>query len=208
MATTTSRNLSRLRFAADETSLERLGGAQIDWTRVTAVDADNRKVVPSGTVMSRVTASGLLVPRSATFALTNVSVSSNVATATSVAHGLTTGDSITVSGASLAYVNGVKTVTVTDANTITFPATGANASATGTIVGARVAVGILETDAHDQAPADSLSGYSLLGGGVVYDNVLPDATGTPKAVPAAYKAELATAGCTFKFVRYVDSRAI
>ena len=84
---------------------------------------------------------------------------------------------------------------------------GGTYTATGTVLAARSAVGLLETDATEGAGAEALSGYSLLVGGVVYDSLLPDATSSPKALPAAYKTELASAGCTFKYVTYADSRS-
>lgn len=84
---------------------------------------------------------------------------------------------------------------------------GGTYAAGGTIIAARSAAGILETDAVYLGHGDSLSGYSLLVGGVVYDTLLPDATSTPKVLPAAYKSELAAAGCSFKYSTYADSRA-
>lgn len=84
---------------------------------------------------------------------------------------------------------------------------GGTYTATGTVVVARSAVGLLETDATEGAGAEALSGYSLLVGGVVYESLLPDATGSPKALPAAYKTELDSAGCTFKYITYADSRS-
>jgi hypothetical protein len=84
---------------------------------------------------------------------------------------------------------------------------GGTYAATGTIVASRSAAGILETDAVYAGHSDSLSGYSLLVGGVLLETLLPDASGTPKVLPAAYKSELAAAGCTFKYAAYADSRA-
>jgi hypothetical protein len=85
---------------------------------------------------------------------------------------------------------------------------GGTYAATGTITAARSAVGILETNAAQNASSHALSGYSLLVGGVFYENLLPDATGTPKVLPAAYKAELVSAGCAVKFApAYADNRA-
>jgi hypothetical protein len=189
----------------DEESLERAGGHQIDWTTVTLADADSKKYLKAGTVVGK-TAAGLLVPRGATQTITVV-VTSNVATATLVGHGHSVGDVLIISGANLAYVNGTKTIaSVPDADTFTFVATGANGTATGTIVASRTAIGILETDAVYASHSDSLSGYSLLVGGVLYETLLPDATGTPKMLPAAYKTELDAAGCTFKYQTYADSR--
>jgi hypothetical protein len=202
----TSYSFSRARAIVDESSLERNPGAQIDWSVITA-DADGAKRVKAGTVVSRM-ASGKVQPRSYALTLTSVSVTSNVATATKTGHGFSVGEQIYVSGANLSYVNGLVTIaTVPDANTFTYAATGANATATGTIVASRVATEILETDATDQNLAESYSGYGSLIGGVLYVNLLPDATGTPKVLPAQYVTELKNANCTFKFVQYADTRA-
>lgn len=80
-------------------------------------------------------------------------------------------------------------------------------AASGTLTAARSASEILETDATDANNAEAYSGYSTLVGGVLWENLLPDATGTPKVVPAQYKSELVSAGCTFKFRTYADTRA-
>lgn len=199
--------LSRVRGVADESSLERAGGHQIDWSTITA-GSDGEKRVTGLTVMGR-RASGLLVPRAFAKTLTSVVVASNVATATLVGHGFAVGDLIYVSGANLAYVNGLKTVaTVADADTFTFAATGANATATGTITANFQAVGLLETNAAQNAGSHALTGYSLLVGGVFYENLCPDSAGTPKVIPAQYKTELVASGCSIKFApAYADSRA-
>lgn len=199
----TTTSLTRLRPYADESSLERAGGHQIDWAAIAAINGV--KQIRAGTVMGR--KAGKVQPCAVGVTLTSVVVASNVATATLTGHGFAVGDVITVAGANLAYANGVKTiVSVPDANTFTFEATGADAAATGTITARVAAQQIIETDATEGARAESLSGYSMLVGGVLYENLLPDAAGDPKAVPAAYKAELTTAGCSFKWVRYADSR--
>jgi hypothetical protein len=202
----TSYSLSRVRAVVDESSLERVMGAQIDWASITA-DADGAKRVKAGTVVSR-KADGKVQPRSFTLTLTSVVVASNVATATKVAHGYSVGEQIYISGANLAYVNGLKTIaSVPTADTFTFTATGADATATGTIVASRVATEILETDATDLNTAEAYTGYGSLVGGVLYENLLPDASGTPKVLPSQYKTELVNAGCTFKFRQFADTRA-
>lgn len=202
----TNYTLSRARAIADESSLERLPGAQIDWSVITA-DADGAKRVKAGTVVSR-TAAGKVQPRAYQQSITSVVVAANVATATKNGHGYSVGEQLYISGGSLAYANGLVVVaTVPDASTFTYAATGANASATGTIVASRVATEILETDATDQNLAESYSGYGSLVGGILFENLLPDASGTPKVLPAQYKTELKNAGATFKFVQYADTRA-
>lgn len=202
----TTYNISRVRGVADESSIERAGGHLIDWDSVTA-GADGAKRLIGLQVVSR-RADGKLQPRSHSVTLTSVVVASNVATATLEDHGFSAGEEIFVAGASLAYANGLVTiVSVPDADTFTYAATGANATATGTITAARVAVGLLETNAAEDSDAQALSGYSLIVGGVLYETLMPDAAGSPKALPAQYRTELRNAGCTFKFVRYADSRA-
>jgi hypothetical protein len=201
----TNYTMSRARAIVDESSLERLPGAQIDWASVTAA-GDGTKSLKAGTVISR-KADGQFQPRSYSQTITVV-VASNVATATKVAHGLSVGETVFISGANLSYVNGLKVVaTVPTADTFTFEATGANATATGTILASRAATAILETDAHQSNLAEALSGYGALVGGVLYENLLPDATGTPKVLPAQYKTELKNADGSFKFVQYQDTRA-
>lgn len=202
----TSYNLTRVRPVVDESALERTSGAQINWAAITA-DSDGAKRVKAGTVVSR-RSDGLVEPRAVSKTLTSVVVSSNVATVTLVGHGFAVGESIYVSGANLAYVNGIVTIaTVADADTFTYAAVGSNATATGTIKASRVATEILENDATDKNYAEGYSGYSTLVGGVLFENLLPDATGTPKVLPAQYKTELKNAGCTFKFQQYANSQA-
>lgn len=202
----TSYSLTRVRPVLDESSLERTTGVQIDWASITA-DADGAKRVKAGAVMSRM-ASGKVQPRSYALTLTSVVVASNVATATKASHGFSVGEQLYISGGSLAYANGLITIaSVPTANTFTYTATGSDATATGTIVASRVATEILDTDATDINSGESYSGYGSLVGGVLYANLLPDATGTPKVLPAQYVTELKNAGCTFKFGQYADSRA-
>jgi hypothetical protein len=202
MALTTT-SVTRLRPYADESSLERAGGHQINWTALGAVNGIKR--VLAGTVVGR--KAGRLLPCATGVTLTSVVVATNVATATLNAHGFVAGDAITVAGANLAYANGTKTITAADVNTFTYAAVGTDGTATGTITARPTAQGIIETDATEGAGVESLSGYGLLVGGVVYDTLLPDATGTPRVVPAAYKVELTAAGCGFKFIPYADNRS-
>lgn len=211
----TTTNTTRPAFVADPGSIDRNTGRQVDWTNVPSSfkNSDGNKVIPAGTVMSgevnsdAVGGSGKMVPRSATTTVT-VAVSSNVATATATAHPFKVGDTVYITGANLAYVNGEKTVaTVPTANTFTFTATGADATATGTITAAWRVCGILETNATENSPTDSLSGYGVIVGGVVYDNLLPDSTGTPKVLPAEYKTELAEVGTGISYVQYQDTRS-
>lgn len=73
--------------------------------------------------------------------------------------------------------------------------------------GAETSIGLLRTDAVYGDKTEALSGYGLVVGGVVYENLLPDATGSPAVLPSAYKTELQTAGVGtgFGFRQYQDS---
>lgn len=76
------------------------------------------------------------------------------------------------------------------------------------VVTTNPAVGLLEGDAVEDSLVDSLSGYGLLVGGVVYENLLPDATGGPPAtLPSAVKTELqANNPIGWQFEVYQDTR--
>lgn len=76
------------------------------------------------------------------------------------------------------------------------------------VVTTNPATGILATDAVENSETDALSGYGLIKGGVLYDNLLPGATGTPATIPAAEKTELQDSGTGYSFVQYVDSSAV
>ena len=209
MASRTTRYPSRLNFVVDLESLVRNSGRQIDWARIAAtdtdfIDDDGKKAIPAGTVMAEV--GGKLVPRGVSQAVT-AAIDTNVATITLEAHGLAVGDEVYVTGATPATINGLHTVeSVPDADSFTFAATGDDGDATGTIALGYSASGILVSDAVEDDKSASLSGYGVLIGGVLYDNLLPDATGTPKVLPAAYKTELNAGVTGFVFEQYVDSR--
>lgn len=77
------------------------------------------------------------------------------------------------------------------------------------IVTTNPAIGFLETDAVEDDLQDAASGYAVIVGGVLYENLLPDATGgPPKVLPAAIKTEVQTAGVgtAFSFQEYQDVR--
>lgn len=71
------------------------------------------------------------------------------------------------------------------------------------------AAGIAETEMEEGNRNDALTGYGMLIGGALYENLLPEATGTPKVLPALFKTELAAAAGVlgFAFHQYGDSRA-
>lgn len=75
--------------------------------------------------------------------------------------------------------------------------------------GAETATGIIETGANEDSESDSLSGYGVIVGGNLYENLLPDSDPTTGLLPTAYKNEIQTAGVGtgFAFEQYADSSA-
>lgn len=68
------------------------------------------------------------------------------------------------------------------------------------------ATGIMETTAVQGETFAALSGYGVIIGGHFYENMLPDATGSPKTLAAAVKTELNANGFVFSFEQYGDNR--
>lgn len=66
------------------------------------------------------------------------------------------------------------------------------------------AIGILRTAAHEKSEVAALSGYGVVIGGVVYENLLPD---HGDGSFDTFKTELHAAGPGFRFETYEDSRA-
>ena len=52
----------------------------------------------------------------------------------------------------------------------------------------------------------AVSGYGFYNGGVVIENRLPEASGSPKTISGTYKTELVANGSTFFFIQATDSR--
>lgn len=51
------------------------------------------------------------------------------------------------------------------------------------------------------------SGFGFFNGGVVAENLLPEASGSPKTISGTYKTEMIANGCTFFFRQVTDSSA-
>jgi hypothetical protein len=69
------------------------------------------------------------------------------------------------------------------------------------------AVALLATTAVEGDESAAATGYGVFLGGIFYENLLPDATGSPKTLPADIKAELAEAGTGWAWRTYSDDRA-
>lgn len=75
------------------------------------------------------------------------------------------------------------------------------------VVTTNPAIGILESEAVENDPVAAITGYGVLTGGVFYENLLPDATGSPRTLAAAIKTELNANGTGVAFEQFGDSRA-
>src|SRR5688572_12478299 len=109
MGWTTSR-VSSNGAVVDPQSVVVNSGRQVDWDNVASTfqNSAGDKVIPALSAMSE-RADGLIVPRATTTTLTSVVVASNIATATKTGHGFAVGETLRISGANLAYANGLKT---------------------------------------------------------------------------------------------------
>ena len=76
--------------------------------------------------------------------------------------------------------------------------------APGTQLGTETAVGILIGQANEGDRTDALTGYGLLRGGVVYENLLPDQA---HASWATWLGEMAANGSQFIYLTHVNSAA-
>jgi hypothetical protein len=76
-------------------------------------------------------------------------------------------------------------------------------SALGT--GGVTAYGLLATNAHEGAREDAATGYGMILGGVIYENLLPEATGSPAVINSTWKTELLARGNIWQFLQYSDN---
>lgn len=78
------------------------------------------------------------------------------------------------------------------------------------VVTTNPAIGLLETTACEDDPTAALSGYGIIVGGVINENMLPtvqQTSGYGTGLLAAIKTELATANCQFYYCfKQADSR--
>lgn len=215
MPRTTTR-VGRPGFIADHASIDRTSGRQIDWANV----AESFRT--TGTAASTITTTGaalgapsvpvaaLPIALPAGAVLNFMPGAGKFAKLTApAAAGATT---LTVEALPTALANG---------DTAQYGATGKKMLPAGTVVGSLLgagrvsprivttnpAIGLLETNAIEDDPDAALSGYGVIVGGVVYEALLPDSTGTPRTLSAAIKTELANAGTGFSYEPYADSRA-
>lgn len=201
-------------FVADPESIDRNTGRQIDWAKIPAS-------YTAGTNYT-ITASATAAIAAVTIAVTALPVALPVGTvlnftgagkfATLTANALKGATALTVEALDASVVNGnTATYTVSFSQAKVIPAGTIMSELTSGLVvprvarpGSEAAIGILWSTATDntyEPNSDSLSGYGIIIGGVIYENLLPETI-------TAYKTELNTSGTGFAWATYADSREV
>ncbi len=204
-------NVATPGFVVDPNSVTQDGGHQIDWTYVLREDAV--LVTAAGTNAQGATALGVAalpgpIPSGT---LLQFGADEYATTTAAAAAGAT---SIAVS----ALVNAIEA-----ADTATYAGVGDKTVPAGKVMsilssgkmvpraqqpGSEGADGLLATAASENSKSDALTGYGLIVGGVIFENLLPDAAGGT-TISSTYKTELQTAGIGtgFSWKQYSDSRS-
>jgi hypothetical protein len=206
---------SRSGFVVDPASIARLSGRQIDWT---LVGEDRRQTPGQIVVVSAAGAAGgaVSIP---VVALARALPSGTVLDFGGLKYARTT--AAAAAGATAVTVAAIPTALV-NLDQAVVAGSGAKFLPAGTVIGTLLgngkasprivttnpAIGMLETNATDDVKSsDSVTGYGVIVGGVIFENLLPEATGgPPKVLATAVKTELASAGAGFVFQQYSDSR--
>ena len=216
MTRSTQQNITRPPFVADPKSGVRMPGKQIDWDRIPESyrqgDTATVTVGSAGAAIDDTT-----VPVDALTVAMPVGTLLDFGgkkTARLTAPAAVGATSITVSALAAALVdNDVATymygrgAKLLKAGTVVGNALTSGGAVSLRVVTTNPAIGILETDAIEGAEEQGLTGQSIIVGGVFYENLLPEATGSPAVLASAVKTELNANGSGFAFVQYADNRS-
>lgn len=206
-------NFFRPAFIVDHQSADFDNGHQIDWANV----AEDYRETAGGTVTTTGTNS-----LGAT-TLTVVALTFAIPANTALRFGTDEFAYVTVAAAVGATSLTVQALvnTIEAGDTAAYVGSGYKTLLPGTVMGIatsgmmypRVATtnpadGLLATHAYENSQVAALSGYGLCVGAIVYENLLPDATGGPPAtLPSAMKTELASNTKGFIYREYSDTRS-
>lgn len=216
----TTANIGSPGFVADQSSMESNDGRQIDWANVGAIYRSTPGTAPVSVVVgvAGAAADAVSVPVAALSGAIPSGTTLDFGTnkfARLTAPAAAGATSLTTAAIPKALVSGD---TATYAGT---PGSGDKVLPAGTVVGELLgsgkigprvvttnpATGILKTTAIENDRSAALSGYGVYIGGPIYEALLPQASGSPRVLATAIKTELATAGCTFKYLPYLDDSA-
>lgn len=195
------RNVKGATCIVDVTKVDISYGGHIDWALVPDVykSADGKKFVPVNAFAGQSTATGGIYPVTAGKSAT-VTIASNVATAELGAeHGYVVGDSIVLSGSSVAALNGTHSVKTVTATGITFDVTAANGSSTAQAL--PPIVGIFQ---HQMVEGKDMNhdNVALIVGGVLWQDRVVAASSQLEAL----KVALAQNSTGIVWEQYSDSR--
>jgi hypothetical protein len=213
---------SRLPFVVDQLSLVRDDGRQIDWASIPSSYRINTSAATVTVDTAGASANATSVPVLATTValpsgtLLDFGGKKVARLSAAAAIGATT---LTVDAIPTALVSGdVATVIVTGslatgrflpAGTVLAELTSGKCVPRSVAPSGVTATGILETDAYEFSTTDALTGYGVLIGGALYENMLPEATGgPPKTINSTWKTELQTAGVGTGFAFRVYGNSI
>lgn len=214
--TITTSQFSRPAFIVDHQSVDRDNGHQIDWANV----PEDYRETRGGTITLTAGAAALatsLAVSALTFAVpagqllffgeageyarvtVAAAIGATALTVEALPAAVESGDSAIVSG------SGLKTIPAGTVMGVVSAGSPVVSKMYPRVVTSNPADGLLETTAVEGNAVAARSGYSLIVGGVVYENLLPDAVAG--ALPAAFKTELASNTKGFIYRPYADSRA-
>ena len=201
-------------FVADPESIDRNTGRQVDWSYV----PDTYKAGTSYTITAQATANAAATSITVTATLAamptgtvlNFSTAGRFATLTApAAAGATTLtvealDAAVGSGYTAPYLVSYSQEKVIPAGTIMCELSSGKIVPRAARPGSETAIGILwstATEARFEPNSDSLSGYGIIIGGVIYETLLPETI-------TSYKTELETNGTSWVWETYSDSREV
>lgn len=140
-------------------------------------------------------------------------LSANVAAAATASSIPVEALALPIAGGDVAVVNGTGAKTLA-AGKVIVELTSGKIAPRSDRPGSEEAAGILETNAIENDISAALSGYGVIVGGVIYENLLPDATAgaTTGVLPTAYKTEMMGSTSSpkstgFVFEQYLDNRS-
>ena len=203
-------------FVADPESIDRNTGRQVDWNYVpdTYKAGTNYTITATATAnaaATSITVTALLVALP-TGTVLNFSNAGRFAILTAPAAAGATSltvealDAAVASGYTAPYNVSYSQEKVIPAGTIMAELSSGKIVPRAARPGSETAIGILwstATEARFEPNSDSLSGYGIIIGGVIYENLLPETI-------TSYKSELQTAGVGtgFAWSTYADSREV
>lgn len=222
MPTRTTNYVTRLPFVVDPKSIVRNGGRQIDWDAVPETYRQGAVLVTAATDAN--TGATQITVSAITGDIPN-----NYVLYFGQAGEFARLNEKAEAGTTVLQVDATGT-TIEATDTATYPGTGQKLIPAGKAMAERstglliprvdqtttseVATCFLETNAVEDDPSQSLSGFGCIIGGALYENLLPDATAgaTTGTISSTYKNELVGNTSTprstgFVFLQYEDDRA-